>query len=104
THEVRRLLQVVANIYDATQSSDVVGNTSPFLPHVYRPLFKNTGSSIVISGWVEDGRIAFFSHPWLDINNPADRPAINGDVNVYGIGPIIGVKKGYPNFNEFALQ
>jgi hypothetical protein len=23
---------------------------------------------------------------------------------VYGIPPIIGVKKGYPNFNEFALQ
>src|SRR4029079_1899940 len=106
THEVRRLFQVVANIYDATgpETAGRRGSSPHCDPSVFRPVFRSIGTNILISGWLEATNIAFLNNPWLDLNNPAERARINGDVNVYGINPIIGAKKGYPNFNEFALQ
>src|SRR6185369_13803848 len=97
---------LTANIYDATRVELKAGPGSPDLPTVYRPVFRREPKSgaIFISGFVEERTTAFLNLPWYDMNVPAQRAQIDGNVLVYGIPPIIGVKKGYPNFNEFALQ
>ena len=105
THEVHRLLQLTANIYDASRPNEQkVGPGFPDLPTVFVPLFLNRNGFIFISGFVEEKTSAFLGNRWLDMNVPAQRAQINGEVNVHGVPIIIGVKKGYPNFNEFALQ
>ena len=106
TPAVNRLLQVTANIYDAT--------TTNFYPSVFRPLFsrdaRGFGSNLFISGYTNvlpvsgtaDGQL------WLPVDASAlaatNIAIINSPVNVYGVPWIIGVKKGFPNFNEFAMQ
>ena len=42
----------------------------------------------------------------LDLNDAADR-AVAGTAplqNIYGVPWVIGAKKGFPNFNEFAMR
>ena len=103
TSPVQRLLQVTANIYDAT--------TTNFYPSVFRPVFSSdvTGTSIFISGYepvvsvsgVGDSQLA---KP-VDVSALASTgmPFTNMAVNVYGIPWIIGAKKGLPGLNQFSL-
>jgi len=79
---VHRLLQVAANLYDAAHS-----NT---FPSVFRPQFASAPDGPIISGYYRDDS-ASTVNTWL-ANNP------------YGIPMIIGVRKGFPNFNELSLQ
>ncbi len=109
TPSVHRLLQLAANIYDATTNSP--------MPSVFRPIFRRTDTNIFIAGYIEEpnARLVVAAPPMLDLINPANRTqvrtvqqAINPDDNsepmVWGVPVIIGAKKGLPNFNEFALQ
>src|SRR4051812_26505882 len=98
--EVHRLLQVAANLYDSTTNR---GDAYPWFPTCFRPRFGTNGDEVFISGYVEEPGATFNVRPWHELENPADRP-IDPDDNVYGIPIIIGVRKGFPNFNEFALQ
>jgi hypothetical protein len=105
TPAVHRLLQVTANIYDAaTNRVDRGGTNFPYLPTVFRPTFEKRGNAVYISGYAEftDGT-NWVSRP-RDLENPADVAALQSNDNVYGIPWIIGAKKGFPNFNEFAMQ
>ncbi|MBI3414413.1 MAG: hypothetical protein HY043_03690 [Verrucomicrobia bacterium] len=107
TKEVHRLLQLSANIYDASSTRKLASPGDPDLPTVFRPVFgvSADGRTNYITGWVEETGSAFLTNPWRDLSVPADRPAIRGqNVNVYGVPLIIGAKKGYPSFNEFAMQ
>jgi hypothetical protein len=79
---VHRLLQVAANLYDAVRS-----NT---FPSVFRPQFASTSQGVIISGYYQDDSAATVN-AWLS-------------TNPYGIPMIIGARKGFPNFNELALQ
>jgi hypothetical protein len=103
TPAVHRLLQVTANVYDAT--------TTNYFPSVFRPLFTLDGAGdVFISGFTNVPSVSGPADPQLE--SPLDAaawaalpgPVINLATNVYGIPWIIGVKKGFPNFNEFVEE
>jgi hypothetical protein len=113
TPSVQRLLQLSANIYEAS--------TTNFYPTVFRPVFQNDNlGNIFITGYTNLSSVSgpntvsgsgdFQLAPPHDIddllNFPANKPITdaNGLVNVYGVPWIIGAKKGLPNFNEFSMQ
>jgi hypothetical protein len=99
TPAIHRLLQVAANVYEAT--------TTNYYPSVYRPVFCNDGTNVFITGYVP-----VVLRPGLGFSDPqlappmeaADLPLGASTNNVYGIPWIIGAKKGFPNFNEFSLE
>ena len=113
TPSVQRLLQLTANIYEAS--------TTNFYPTVFRPIFEqdNLGNIFIIGytnlssesgpNTVSGAGDAQLALPY-DVANlssfPANTPIAdaNGYVNVYDVPWIIGAKKGFPNFNEFSMQ
>jgi hypothetical protein len=106
--EVHRSMQLAANIFDAT--TNATQTVYPHLPHVYRPLFgRQANGSVVITGYepVWDGRLFWANsvtnnHPDLDEIGATATFARN--THVAGVPLVIGAKKGFPNFNEFAMQ
>ena len=94
TPAVHRLLQVTANVYDATTNRTDTGY--PYLPTVFRPQFTNDNGAIFITGYVEETGTDLLNRPYRDLSNPADLAALQPDDNVYGIPLIIGAKKGIP--------
>lgn len=123
TPSIHHLLQLTANIYDSTTNR---GATYPYFPTVFRPIFRRTNATgtnvaVFITGYVEvlntgilasgsgsqdleidaDPRMAA-SIPVLptpfDPTNPRLEPLVSG------FPLIVGVKKGFPNFNEFSMQ
>ena len=123
TPAVQRVLQLAANIYDATTNKTFAFGQN--YPSVFRPVFYKISSgsftNVSIVGYQD---IATFfeqvgglsaTSPALDV--PLDvnslpngytppRPLIVNQIqgNVYGVPWIIGAKKGFPNFNEFSMQ
>ena len=114
TPAVNRLLQLAANLYDATTNGPVVGGVPLNLPHVFRPIFKrvNNNGDIYIAGYVpvtdiSGNGVGQLATPY-DITRlpPSSLNTIIGGpnpVNIYGVPWIIGAKKGLPNFNQFYL-
>ena len=80
---VHRLLQVAANLYDATRND-------PF-PSVFRPLFTDDGTNTIISGFTNDAHRSTLDG-WLTANRQRGLPLV------------IGAKKGFPSFNEYTLR
>jgi hypothetical protein len=113
TPSVHRLLQLSANIYEAS--------TTNYYPTVFRPIFEmdNLGNIFII-GYTNlisaagSNSVSGLGDPQLaspyDIASLSNFPNcapiadFNGLVNVYGVPWIIGAKKGLPNFNEFSMQ
>jgi hypothetical protein len=111
---INRLLQLAANIYDAT--------TTNFYPSVFRPIFEHDGSNnVFIVGYAnlysDFGTNTVSSLTDLQLAPPYEitqLPSLSASftpiivngyyVNVYGVPWIIGAKKGFPNFNEFTMQ
>ncbi len=115
TPSVNRLLQLAANMYDATTNrlDYVVGNDTAYLPTVFRPEFsdKNGNNPIFIVGYhevtpAETYNLVSKYDNVRDLSEPGDFAAFDSRASdmVYGIPLIIGAKKGLPNFNEFAMQ
>jgi len=112
TPSVHRLLQLAANMFDATTNRLSGSSTNePGMPSVFRPIFAKTNFSgrdiIFIAGYepVVNDLLATSSRPPLrDLSLPADRTALSPLDLVYGVPLVIGAKKGLPNFNEFASQ
>jgi hypothetical protein len=123
TPAVNRLLQLAANIYDA--STNVVTNgVAP--PDIFRPLFSvqmttDKGvpiTNVLVSGY-EPVKATTVPHS-LAINVPdgnytLSRPLAlpddlqqivsqGGVTNLYGVPYIVGAKKGLPNFNEMSYE
>jgi hypothetical protein len=114
TPAVNRLLQLAANIYDAT--------TNSFYPSIFRPIFEHDNfGNVFITGYttlssasglntvsgLDDPQLATPYDVLQLFTFPANLPitdAANGYVNVYGVPWIIGAKKGLPNFNEFSFE
>jgi hypothetical protein len=112
---IQRVLQLAANIYDAT--------TNSFFPSVFRPIFEHDNlGNVFIAGYTgytnnngaSDPQLALpfgiqeitntspripFNPPYVPIQDQFGNP-----VNVYGVPWIIGAKKGFPNFNKFNMQ
>ena len=99
---VHRLLQVAANLYDATTNHPVTAY--PYLPSVFRPVFTNEHGVIFINGYAEVTNTAFLSAPMRDLDDSADRAALQAEDMIYGVPVVIGVRKGFPNFNEFSME
>jgi hypothetical protein len=109
---VNRLLQLAANLYDATTNNSFEMGRN--YPSVFRPLFSwntnNFSTNIYITAYTN---VLFLTGP-LDerLSIPMDidvLAATNGTftnlaVNVYGVPWIIGAKKGFPSFNRFIFE
>jgi hypothetical protein len=121
TPAVQRVLQLAANIYDATTNNTAVQGTN--FPSVFRPIFEHDNfGNVFIVGYTtltspsgDPNTVSGTGDPQLAL--PYDIASItnlspnftpirdaNGLVNVYGVPWIIGAKKGFPNFNEFAME
>lgn len=100
TPAVHRLLQVTANLYDAT--------TTNFYPTIFRPYFSAAeGTNVFISGYeqVDSTNLAALTMP-VALADAVISQSVSNDtrVNIYGVPWILGAKKGLPNFNEVVLQ
>jgi hypothetical protein len=131
TPSVHRMLQLAANIYDSTgnrTNNGVLG-----CPSVFRPIFRHIPPNpaaprgeVVIAGyrevrdavqqaaWTVPGAAPYYYD--LDVNtNDFSKFPIYGtpappngperqEPMLLGVPLVIGAKKGFPNFNEFAMQ
>lgn len=114
---VHRLLQLAANVWEATQDPTNRTDQGFQYPTVFKPVLRSRGNDVFITDYFEVGRNAqaYLTVPLdlrspatialippvgtpVDTNNPANVP------NAHGVPWIIGAKKGLPNFNEFAFQ
>ena len=106
TPSVHRLLQVTANLYDATTNRATTGY--PYLPSVFRPVFAidppELGSEVYISGFEEVTNTDVLSQPVVDLSDPDTRSGLSPHDMVCGVPLVIGVKKGFPNFNKLAMK
>ncbi|NDE97302.1 MAG: hypothetical protein EB034_03330, partial [Verrucomicrobia bacterium] len=125
--EMHRILQLAANIYDATTTN----NGSPAYPTLFRPLFSfdtngwPSNDFVYISGYTTNNTDAnglpfnLLNMPMFDLTDPNGRLAMytnaaavvaaTGQGNhptclIAGTPVIVGAKRGYPNFNEFGMQ
>jgi len=100
TPSVQRLLQLAANIYDAT--------TTNFYPSVFQPMFTNINGNVFINGYQSVTNITGYTDPRFRMPTNAiafaagNVPANN--LNIYGVPWIIGAKKGFPSFNKYGVQ
>ncbi len=112
---LHRLLQLTANLWDATTNRDPA---RPFIPTVFRPLYgaqptSGRPTNIFIRGYAEVTNVSILKQVApLDLRRPTDREALrdqvinnpNAVVVVYDVPFVIGAKKGLPNFNEVWIQ
>ncbi|MDB6020412.1 MAG: hypothetical protein JWQ04_269 [Pedosphaera sp.] len=109
TPAVHRLLQLAANIYDATTNKTSLPPNDFDYPSVFRPFFiKNItpdSTNVSIAGYAEVTNNIDFSAP-MDLRRPADFAmvpmGIPALVNLYGVPYIIGAKRGFPSFSKFS--
>jgi hypothetical protein len=109
---VHRMLQLAANIYDAT-TNRTFGVGSNGFPSVFRPQFANAiiggRKAFYITGYSEvtnaDIAYAGTAPTYLDFNDPKAAAQVKANANImfYGVPMVVGAKKGFPNFNEFSL-
>ena len=109
---VNRILQLAANMYDATTNQTAAAGASRDYPSVFRPMFSRvldgTNQDVFITGYtnvpsVSGANDIAFAIPF-DVATIAASGGSNVLENVYGVPWIIGAKKGLPNFNEFAMK
>ena len=118
---VHRMLQLAANIYDATEAgyTNSVGAGLPVVRHptIFRPLFgiagtdptKRTGASgtnvaVYITGYVQvtnaEAAYAQMFYPFQDLTK-VTMANFNTNWNVAGIPWIVAADKGLPAFNHY---
>ena len=116
TEQLHRMLQVAANIYDATRTNTVAPPGSLPYPSVFRPLFYTTNYGgtnqvLYIVGYTQvttdaAKRIANMLLPegarnsTLGLKPPWD-PTIGTNDNVWGIPWVVGAVKGLPAFDRY---
>lgn len=123
TPAVHRLLQLTANIYEATTNRNFNGAGEPYCPTVFRPLYRRTtigtNTVVLINGYREVHGTTIISpavgSPELELDSSPDaleavpplgtEPGIErNEPLISGFPLVIGARKGFPNFNEFAMQ
>ncbi|HLX72247.1 MAG TPA: hypothetical protein VKV04_21730, partial [Verrucomicrobiae bacterium] len=106
TPAVHRVLQLAANIYDAS-SSRYVGNGPTNYPSVFRPTFSSQNGVGYISGYVEVTNTTIdpsLTLPFLNASNfVIANQSQRANFNIYGVPWVIGAKKGFPTFNAMAM-
>ena len=126
TPSLHRLLQIAANLYDATTNrganpgTDLGYPTSPgpSLPTVFRPLFSEIGANlagqrqVLVTNYAEltladmtgdryDPTGAFPPHDLSDADDFTRLGRVQPRDMVYNVPLVIGAKKGLPSFDEF---
>ena len=109
TPAVHRLLQVAANVYDATTNR--TAELGQDFPTVFRPLFtRDVAGNVFITGYTNVDKVQSASDP-LYFTQPLDASQLmtppgqqTALVNIYDVPWIIGAKKGFPSFNEISMQ
>jgi hypothetical protein len=123
---VHRLIQLAANIYDASRTNKFPklnpNMPMPSLPTVMRPVFRkfrdlnNQSPSLYISHYAEvtnDWRKYARPQRFYNLTNVISSsrfpfydgtPSTDLDVSIHGVPWIVGVKKGLPNFNEYSVD
>jgi len=107
TPAVQRLLQLAANIYDATTNN-------PF-PSVFRPIFsRDLSGDVYITGYTNVGTVDINSadSSTSPLYTPTNIAAVVAgaitqplnNINIFGVPWIVGAKKGLPNFNELYVM
>jgi hypothetical protein len=113
TASVHQMLQLAANIYDATTTTNpnlnMPRSVSPAtngFPSVYRPVFtRDNQNRVFITGYQEVSDTQILRRTVRDLSDPTDLAAFNPTRDlVYGVPLVVGAKKGFPNFNEFSMQ
>ncbi|HEY2082031.1 MAG TPA: hypothetical protein VGI88_04555 [Verrucomicrobiae bacterium] len=104
TPAVHRILQLAANIFDATTNRFIDGGPTNY-PTVFRPIFSSENGIASIIGYAEVTNSAPAFLPFLDPTNfvMVTQP-VNSSINMYGVPWVIGAKKGFPNFNEVSIE
>jgi hypothetical protein len=108
TPSVHRLLQLAANMYDAT-TTRFVDQTNQ-MPTVFRPVLTygvGGKDNVYITGYVPVVTATEIVNNFdrlKDLTLLEDRRNLNENDLAYGVPLVIGAKKGLPNFNEFAGQ
>jgi hypothetical protein len=105
---VHQLLQMTLNLYDATTNRQTVNGkpvAPPYMPTVLRPWVARAGNRVYIKDWIEETDNTMALAPSASFHNPdLTFPAGNSSATyANGIAPIIGAKKGFPNFNELSI-
>jgi hypothetical protein len=122
TPAVNRLLQLAANMYDATTTGNYPGispegqfvkvaNGANY-PAVFRPIFtvvpENGYNDVYITGYTNQNPFIDHDNQMGEIAPPVEVTTLplgsNILANVYGVPWIIGAKKGLPNFNAFSVE
>jgi hypothetical protein len=105
TPTVNRLLQLAANIYDSVYYTNNP-SSGAYLPSVFQPVFSVQNSNVYITSFVEIINTNFLSNPLVDLNDAATITTLQSNPNalLYGVPLIIGTTKGFPNFNQFAME
>ena len=93
---IHRLLQLAANIYDAT--------TTNRFPTVFRPIFGKDATGTNIVRFVAETNAAFIATSLAGTGMQNRYAVSNFNGFVWGVPLVIGAKKGFPNFNEFVVQ
>jgi hypothetical protein len=118
TPSVHRLFQVAANLYDATTNrSDTL---YPHWPSAFRPLFRRDAAGrVYIVGYREEINDDLANQSAGIVTADPVTGAFVGNIPllgtafsanerleplVWGIPVVVGAKKGWPNFNQFAMQ
>ncbi|MGC9034762.1 MAG: hypothetical protein ACP5K7_02865 [Verrucomicrobiia bacterium] len=110
TPEIHRFLQVAANIFDANWNGGVYD--APY-PTVFRPVFTydTNFDCPAIAGYRIETNAAFVGYIGTNIYSAFDPKLktllanqIRDDILIYNVPPIVGARKGYPNFNEFTVK
>jgi hypothetical protein len=108
---VNRMLQMAANMYDASTNKITAAPDDFDYPSVFRPVFGvRGGTNIFIVDYVEVTNGLNIPTPYsLQDDVTPLIAAINAGgasnvVNIYGIPWVVGVRKGFPNFNKFSMQ
>ena len=98
---VNRVLQLAANLYDAS--------TNSFYPSVFRPKFtRDTLGNLYVAGYTNIDTVTGIGDVQLgtafDSSQVLLPTANNVFVNVYGVPWIIGAKKNIPSFNQLYMN
>lgn len=120
TPAVHRLLQVSANLYEATTNRTYSTSTfEPYCPTLYRPLFrKMADNTVIIAGFREvlgTNLVSSLGPAILELDVDTNQLALlpawgtpagtdQQEPLLAGLPLIIGARKGFPNFNEFSKQ
>jgi hypothetical protein len=114
TAAVHRVLQLAANVYDTMyndQGRSAHAANDPYYPTVWRPLYDITPTNITITGWQPQVNAALALNHAVNTNlfrSPSEyftnRNVIITNVSFYGQPWVVGVKKGWPTFNELSVE